>query len=218
MSTSSKAPARAFALVIVIAAMTAAIYFITVRAPSEAANKWHDVARKIGKDFDDVFNFRPRVTSGGITLLNEKAAIKELSTTERRYEHTYYWESIWMGSKKRIELKGNYVAKAGYDLSQPFSIDIAEDGTSIRAQMPPARIHSMEQIDMKIIKDENGLWNKIKPAEREKAINALMRDARKTLEQSDILEEADKAFMTQLEETVRRNAPSGAEIIREAIP
>jgi hypothetical protein len=217
MSTSSKTPARAFGLAIVIAAITAAVYFLVVKAPPEAANKWYDVARNIGKDVDDVIHFRPRVTSGGVTLLKESNSIKELSTTERNFEHTHTWETTWLGSTKRIEYKGKFIAKAGYDLTKPFSIDISEDGKTIRAHMPPARINSVEQLKMEMIKDENGLWNKISPQEREQATNALLQDARTSIGKSDILKEADEAFMRQLDEAIRKSAPPGVEILREPL-
>ena len=217
MSTKSKAPARAFGLAIIIAAITASIYFLTVKAPPEAANKWYDVARNIGKDLDDVIHFRPRVTSGGVTILKESNSIKELSTTEKNFDHTHIWESTWMGSTKRIELKGRFIAKAGYDLTKPFAIDISEDGKTIRAKMPPAQINSVEQLKMEVLKDENGIWNRISPQEREQAMNALLREARTSIEKSEILKEADESFMRQLEKTIRKNAPPGVEILREPL-
>lgn len=217
MSTSSKTPARAFGLAIIIAAITAATYIMLVKAPPETANKWYDVAKKIGKDVDDVIHFRPRMTSGGVTLLKESNSIKELSTTEKNFDHTHVWESTWMGSTKRMELKGRFIAKAGYDLTKPFSIDISKDGKIIRANMPLARVNSVEQLKMEVLKDENGLWNKISPQEREQAMNALLQDARKSIEKSDILEEADKAFMRQLEGAIRKSAPPGVQILREPL-
>lgn len=218
MSNSSKAPARALGIAIVIAAIMASAYFMLVKAPAAAGNKWYELAQKVGKDIDDVIHFRPRVTSSGITLLKESYSINELSTTERQFEHNHIWETAWLGSTKRIEYKGKFRAKAGYDLTQPFSIDISADGKTIRAHMPSARINSVEQLKMELIKDENGLWNKISPQEREQALNALLQNARTSLEKSDILKEADKAFMSQLEEAIRKSAPSGAEIIRELLP
>jgi hypothetical protein len=69
MITSSKAPARAIGLAIVIAVITAAAYVMMVKAPSEVGNRGYELAQKIGKDIDAVVHFRPRVTSGGVTLL-----------------------------------------------------------------------------------------------------------------------------------------------------
>ena len=218
MSNPSKAPARAFGFVIIIAAITAFAYFMLVWAPAAAGNKWFELAQKVGKEIDDVVHVRPRVTSSGITLLKESHTIKELSTTERRFEHTHICETTWLGSTKRIEYKGEFRAKAGYDLTEPFSIDISADGKTIRAHMPAARINSVEQLKMEVIKDENGIWNTISPQEREQALNALLQNARASLEKSDILKEADKAFMSQLEEAIRKSTPSDTAIIRDPLP
>ncbi len=218
MSNSSKAPARAIGIAIVIAAITTSAYFMLVKAPAATGNKLYELAQKVGKDIDDIIHFRPRITSSGITLLKESNTIKELSTTERLFDHTHTWDTTWLGSTKRIEYKGKFRAKAGYDLTQPFSIDISADGKTIRAHMPSTRINSVEQLKLEVIRDENGVWNKITPQEREQALNALLQNARASLEKIDILKEADKAFMSQLEEAIRKSTPSGAEIIREPLP
>ncbi|MEX1117095.1 MAG: DUF4230 domain-containing protein [Akkermansiaceae bacterium] len=140
--------------------------------------------------------------------------MNELSTTQRTFDHTHIWESTWLGSRKRFELKGSFTAKAGYDFTQPFSIDIAKDGKTIRAHMPPAKIHSIEQLKVEVLKDEDGLWNKISTAEHEQAMNDLLRKARTSIEKSDILEQADQAFMSQLKEAIRKSTAPGVEVLR----
>jgi len=222
MSTSSKSIPRAIGVAIVIAAISVAGWFFFIKGPPESANKFYDVASRIAKDIDKVLHMRPLVTSGGVTIIEASGSIAELSTIEKTFEHTYTWKSKWLGSTKQIELKGDFIAKAGYDISgkdlaRPFSIDISEDGQTIRTTTPPPRINSLEQKKVKITKDENGWWNKISTEEREQAMNALLADARKSLEKTDILEEADKSLMTQLETAIRKSQPT-VEIIREPLP
>jgi hypothetical protein len=210
--------AWAAAIVLVIAALTTAGYVAFVRVPADlghatkegaldASNRGYDLARRIVTDLADALQLRPTVMVGNTTVVVQTASVAELATVERSFSHTFYWENRWAGSTKLIELKGDFVAKAGYDLSQPFTIAISRDGTSIEATMPHSRILSVEQTREYVLQDADGLWNKLTPQDRENAKNELLRQAREALESTDILEAADAKFMERLEEIVRRQSP-----------
>ncbi len=220
--------AKAIGIAIVIGSLIAAGYVAFVKAPTDlganvkdeaidAVNKSYDFARRIGKDIDNAINFRPRITTEGITILESSGSIAELSTVEKRFEHTHSWQSTWMGSTKRIELKGLFVAKAGYDLTKPFSIDVSDDLQTIRATMPPAQLNSVEQLKVEILRDEDGLWNKISSEERQSAMNALLIGAKSSLDATGLLKEADLFLMARLESAIRKSASPEALIIREPL-
>ncbi len=228
-SSNSKSIPRAVGAAIVIGAVTSAGYVAFVKGPSDlggnvkdgtldAANKAYDLARRIAKDVDGVIHFRPKVTCGGTTVVEASRAITELSTIEKRFGHTHYYESTWLGSTKRIKLKGRFVAKAGYDLTHPFSIDVSEDRQTIRAIMPPAQILSVELTGVDVLQDENGWRNKLSSEERQRGLNSLLAEARKSLGRTSLLSESEASFLAQLEKTVRKNAPLTAKIIRQPLP
>jgi hypothetical protein len=208
---------KACAIAILVLALAAAGYVVFVKAPSDLGSNAVDLAQRIGTDMDDVIHFRPKITTAGTTIIEASKQITELSVVEKSFEHTYTWESTWLGSTKRLKLKGSFVAKAGYDLAKPFSIDISEDGQSILATMPPAKINSVEQAKVEILQDENGIWNKVSAQERQDVMNALAAEARKSLEQTSLLSDVDSALVTALEKVIRKNAPT-AKIVREALP
>jgi hypothetical protein len=233
--TPTQTIAKAVAIAIVIAALTLAGYVTFVKGPSdlggyikdgtadaghktiELVNKGWDTAKRIGNDIDKVMNFRPKITTGGTTVVEASKEIAEITLIEKPFENTYPWEHTWLGSTKRLKLKGHFIAKAGYDLTKPHSIDVSEDGQLVRATMPPAKINSVEQTSIEVLQDENGIWNKITPEERQSAMNALLAEAKKTLDQTTLLSDADAALMTRLEGVVRKNAPR-ASIVREPSP
>jgi nucleotide-binding universal stress UspA family protein len=221
--------AKAVARVMVIAAIAAAGYVAFVKAPSDlvrngasgasdAANKAWDFARRIAKDIDDTLHFRPRITSGGVTVVQASESISELSLKQSPFDHTYSWSSTWMGSTNQIKLTGKFIAKAGYDLTKPFSIDVSEDGQTIRATMPPAKINSVELISITHVVDEHGLWNRINEKQRQDARDAWVAAARKQAESSTLLSEADAALMAELEKIVRKSAPPSVTIVRSPSP
>lgn len=218
----SKSIPRAIALAILIAAFTAAVYILIVRAPGDAvehsidkgiltsAQKSWELVKKIGSDIKEAVNMQPQVTYEGTTVLEAKKPIAELSTIEKRFEHTYRWEHKWFGSTKQIVLKGQFVAKAGYDLTKPFSIDVSDNGQTFKATMPPAKVNSVELVKYEIVEDVNGYWNDVTKADREGAVNAMVNGAKSNLNEAKLLEEANQALIDQLEEIVKKSAPEGA--------
>ncbi len=230
--TESPSPARIIAkatgIAIVIIAVATAGYVLLVKGPSDlgsrakngafdSANQAYDLARRLAKDVDDAINFRPRITCEGAMVVEAGEPIAEFSTVEKAFEHTYAWESTWLGSTKRIKLKGHFVAKAGYDLTKPFVIDVSKDRQTIRAKMPPPKLNSVEQTKVEVLQDENGLWNRISAEERQNALNALLADARKALDSTTILADADAALLSHLEKAIRKSAPPAASIVREPL-
>jgi len=226
------APSRsirlALALAIVVSVLTMAGYLFLVWMPGRLARSTKEVAiegvrdvyelgRQLADEIDATIHLRPKVTTGGHTVVEASREIAELSTIEKTFEHTYTYESTWLGSTKRIEMAGTFVAKAGYDLTKPFSIDVSPDGSTIRATLPPAQLNSVEQVSVKVVADRDGFWNKVSATERNDALNALLRDAKKSIQTTDLLKEADAALMNQVEKAVRKKLPEKSTIIRQPL-
>ncbi len=95
--------------------------------------------------------------------------------------------------------------KAGFDLREPFTIDITRFGLTIQASLPEPRILSLEMNTYKIIKDENGWWNRVTDQDREEAFYRLRTAARKAVQDSGILEEARATAKERIREIVQRN-------------
>ena len=208
----SKAISRAIAFAIVIATLVAAAYLVFIRGPSEAINEARRVAKQIAGDIDEVFHFRPRIVSQGLTIVEAGGAIDEWALIERRFTHELLIEETRLGSSKRIRLRGHFVGKAGYvvsgaGLENPFSLEIGEDGKSITAIIPDAKVHSMELTKIEILEDQGGWWNRINAEDRENAHNTLLAEARAALEDSEILDEVEGEMVRRLQEVIRRSQP-----------
>ncbi len=110
-----------------------------------------------------------------------------------------------MGSTKAVEIRGSFTVKAGFDLREPFTINITRYGLAIQASLPEPRILSLEMITYKIIKDENGWWNRISDQDREEAFYRLRTAALNAVQDSGILEEAKATAEERIREIVQRN-------------
>ena len=210
--------AIALAIVIVMTGMGGLIYVVLVVMPTHLASNAGEgavsVAKKIGRAIDAALHVRPLVSVNGVVVVERSKSIAELSTIERRFEQIYSWENTWLGSTKRLRLKGTFIAKAGYDLTKPFSIDVSADQKTIRAAMPPARINSMEQTKIEILDDDTGLWNRISIEDRQQAQNELLAQARASVAVRDLLKLADTELAAQLDRIIRKSVPQATAVIR----
>ena len=188
--------ALAVGVVLVISAI--AFYLVLVRAPAE-------IAGNVAEEFREFFNFTPRVTIDQTVVIEQSTPIMEVSTLSRNLFVEDRWEDQWVGSTKTVEIRGSFTVKAGFDLREPFIIDITRYGLTIQASLPDPRILSLEMNTYKIIKDENGWWNRVTDQDREEAFYRLRTAARKAVQDSGILEEARATAKERIREIVQRN-------------
>lgn len=185
---------------------------------TDTGERGYDLGKRLAADLSGVFSVRPEVRVGEKVVLEANASVAELATARKEFTHALYWEHRWAGSTKRLELEGRFVAKAGYDLTQPFAIRISEDGDRVEAELPAAELLSLELVSEQIVRDEDGLWNKLSVTDREHAKNALLAGARQTALESSLLLDADRNLMARLETLVRNNSQRPVQITRTANP
>ena len=108
-------------------------------------------------------------------------------------------EDTWMGSTKRLRVRGTFRVKAGFDLTKPFSVQIADGSPpTVAVRMPPPRLLSVEQENVEVLTMENGLWNHMQPDEYAQAVNELTTDARLKAVRDGMVAEAKTRFAEQL--------------------
>ena len=186
----------AFALVLVAAAIS--YYVLFVKAPT-------DLARNLATGVREAFQITPRVTVNQTIVVAENMPIAELATTARDVYVDHTWSHTWMGSTKTIQLQAAFTAKAGFDLTSPFAIAITNRPLSVTATLPPAKLLSLEMKSYRVIRDEDGWWNRLTEADRETAMHDLHALARTQAEHSDLLAEAQRTVEQRLTDIVERN-------------
>lgn len=111
----------ALAVGVVLVASAIAFYLVLVRAPAE-------IAGNVAEEFREFFNFTPRVTIDQTVVIEQSAPIMEVSTLSRNLLVEDRWEDQWLGSTKTVEIRGSFTLKAGFDLREPFTINITSMG------------------------------------------------------------------------------------------
>ncbi|MCE2694280.1 MAG: DUF4230 domain-containing protein [Verrucomicrobiaceae bacterium] len=208
---------KSIAFLIVIFALICGGYFVFIHAPEKTvetadkgANKAYDLIRRIAKDFGDLIGAKPEVTISGETIIKATEGIAEFSPVKKQLQHKYKWTHTLLQSTKVIEMEADFTAKAGFDLTKPFSIDLSSDQKVIRTQMPPAKITSCQGSNYKTINELNGWWNGITTDERNAVINELNKQAKEKALKDGILKEADEYLKSQTEKIIRNAAPEAA--------
>lgn len=196
--TSKKILLLAVAASLVIVAGSVAFYIVFVKAP-------RDMAHNVASGIREIFNFTPQVRINETVVIEQTTPILEVATVSRQMFIEHSWQQTWMGSTKTIQIQGFFLAKAGFDLREPFRFDIEKHARRVVAWVPPARLLSLEMQEYKILKDEAGWWNSITSQDREEAVREMRAQAIEKATHSGLLEESAASVETRVRELVQRN-------------
>ena len=192
------------ALVLVVLTLCAAwLMRSCARMPGEAARAAGEpaveLARRIVDGVARRLQFRPEVRIGRETVLQAQTPILELATVRREFAHQYEWEHQWLGSTKRLQLRGTFAAKAGFDLARDFYLEMDPRDSRVVLVWPEPEVLGVEMLSYEAEETE-GFWNKLSAEERAAAVNALLESARESASQhGNLTAEARR----QLEEGMR---------------
>lgn len=140
-----------------------------------------ELARKIADGVARRLQFRPEVRIGRETVLQGQTPVLELATVQRDFAHEYEWEHQWLGSTKRLKLRGTFRAKAGYDLHGDRRVEVDPETLRVGLVWPQARLLGVEMLSYEAEETE-GFWNKLNAEERSAAVNDLLASARASVE------------------------------------
>lgn len=183
-------------IIILIITFTVAAYWIVVVIPSRLAEKTYEGAKQIGKDFAKAFSFTPEVTVNNTVVLLQQSPVLELATLSQKFQHHYDWTNTWLGSTKKISIKGGFEAKAGFNLQKKFSIQINEENAIV--YLPSPQLLSIQALDNVTFEDESGVWNWVSMEDRSKAMNAFTTDARRYATSAGFVEAARESMVKQI--------------------
>jgi hypothetical protein len=216
------------AISLLVAVVATTIYFVVYRGPmdlmakakSDTLHTADELAAKfvgVVRDLKQELHIEPQIVISNQTVHSATVAIAELATAEKSFQQDHLIETTWLGSTKRFHARGQFVAKAGFDLNQTIRIEVADDGKNILISLPQAQLLSLEQKEIQILEDESGYWNKITREHREEAMGQLTQLARQSVEQSSLMNEAKQAFRDQIATIIRRHMPEDATISIELV-
>lgn len=211
---------RAISVAIVLVVLTLCATWLMrscARMPGEAvqaaAEPAVELAKRIADGISRRLQLRPEIRVDRQTVLEAETPVLELATVRREFAHEYEWEHQWLGSTKRLRLRGVFAAKAGFDLNEKFFLEIRSDDLSVDIGLPEPRVLGVEMIGYRA-EEEEGFWNKLSAEEREQAVNALIASARRSAElDSGLTGEAQRMLEVQIGQAVEE--ARGREALRD---
>jgi len=194
---------RAKIILIIILLITVCVtaYVIVIVIPTQLAQKSYDGAKQIGQDISEAFQFTPEITVNNTVVLQQQTPILELATLSQNFQHEYDWTNTRFGSTKKINIKGSFKAKAGFDLNKRFALEITDNKATVF--LPKPQLLSIESLNDIKFTDEDGYWNWVNMEDRTKAINAFTTDAKKYAQQAEFVMKAQQAMEDKLREILK---------------
>jgi len=195
-------------ILIVTSAIAAFVLFVVI--PERLVKSSYEAAKTLGEDFKKAFQFTPEVRVENTVVLNQQTSVLELAVLSQNFQHTYAYTNTWMGSTKKIDISGSFVAKVGFDLNEKFQITIHEKTATI--SLPEPHLLSIESQPDITYRDENGLWNWVSTEDRTAATNAFIKDAKAYALHADFINDARARAETQIRKAL---APHVDEVVFE---
>ncbi len=156
-----------------------------------------------------VTNQQPTITVNERVFVERSRDALQLVVSERETSVEREVKSTQFYSSNVLKVRSGFIVKAGFDLSEPFAVEIKED--RVLLQLPPARILSVESTGYEIER-KDGFWNRVTDEEISTEISTITSSAREKMIQGGMLEEAESTFIRQLSERL------GGDIIIETQP
>ena len=195
------------AAAVVAAAIATWAAWIFLIAPIRTAI---ETGHKIQQEFASALNLTPRISAGRTVIFSPTSPTLELVTAERSSVERLRVEDTWLHSTKVFEVEAVFAAKAGFDLREPFSVNVLRGGRTAEIRLPKAQILSLGMSGLRVLADDDGIWNKISAQDREKAIGSLERQAKAEFLKTDLLATATREAEKRIREIA---ASAGCEAV-----
>jgi hypothetical protein len=187
----------------------AGIVLFTIHSCTMAADHTIDSVRDA---FVQVLRVQPQIMVNQRVVLTQTAPIAELAVVTKEEfitlgftEHLEVFTVQLPLTEKKLVAEGTYQIKAGFDLSEPFSVEIDPLTHDIIAAMPHAKILSVEQVGDLVFDGEDAILNRVTDAERQQIVNNLNAAARDAAEKSSLKSDAEEQVKQRLKDLIRHN-------------
>jgi hypothetical protein len=100
-------------------------------------------------------------------VVERTRAVARLVTSETTVRDVLTYENRWLGSTKRALIVVTGTVSAGIDLQRDPQVRIDSVARRIDISLPRAQVLGVEVTDLKTYDEQSGLWNPIRPADRD---------------------------------------------------
>jgi hypothetical protein len=122
------------------------------------------------------------------------------------------FEDSFLGSVKRFEVEAVARVGMGFSFSEEWTMKLEPNEGRAVIGLPEPGVLFVEVSDVKIRRDEDGLWNRLTGEDREAALRRLEEDARTQFDEAALAERARASLLTVLNRVLQDH---GFEVVWE---
>jgi hypothetical protein len=189
--------------------VTAAIGLFILHSCTETVDRTVDHVRDA---FAQVLSVRPQVTVNEQVVLTQTAPIAELAVVTKEEQVTVglneHLEVLSLQiplTEKTLTAEATYRIKAGFDLREPFSVEIDPATHELHAAMPHAKILSVEQVGDLSYHGEDATLNRVTDDERTQILTDLNKAAQDAADKSSLKTDAENQVAQRLKDILNHN-------------
>jgi hypothetical protein len=171
----------------------------------------HGVA-SVRDAFASVLKVQPQITLNQQVVMTQTAPIAELAVVTKEElvtlgftEHIEIMSYTVPLTEKNMTVQATFRIKAGFDLHQPFRVEVEGATHRVTATMPHAKILSVEQVGNLTYHGEDSVLNRLTDDDREKILNDLQATAHAQAESSGLTTDAEAQVTQRLQELFQHN-------------
>lgn len=181
-------------LLCVIVAVAGAIYlgYTVWQAPSRVMQSIDQMVDQIQREF----HLTPTTIINEATIYHGTRDVFELATAELEYSIEYVDEQWSLMSKSTTEIRGSFLAKAGFDMNDGFEMIVSD--SLIVFRYPPPKVLSVDVIGSPKIRKERGLWNPISDEELNHTLSLFHDKAEEKAKLDELHLQAEDVFKAKL--------------------
>ncbi|MDB4419058.1 hypothetical protein N9291_00470 [bacterium] len=114
-----------------------ALFYFFIARPAMSAMSPVD---RLAEALKNVTNEEVSIDGSSVTLA--RSEMRELAVVERKVQSMVKYETKWLGSDKMIIVKGEFLVKAGFDLTEFEGFEL--EGEKVVGEWPDAKVLSVE--------------------------------------------------------------------------
>jgi hypothetical protein len=165
-------------------------------APAGLANTAVDGAARVAEALGQAFQTEVAVENNSFSFDTEEIA--ELATVQRRQGcYTKYTVKSFKGEATVI-VEGVFIAKAGYDLREDYTIVYDPATNELNCQLPKPKVLSLEVVSQRIWYKDDGLLQEVSPEDVDTAFRQNLVQARREARQSGLLADVEASLFRRL--------------------
>ena len=187
----------------------AGIVFFAVRSCTAAVDQ---TIGQVRDAFAQVLQVQPQVTVNQRVIFTQTAPIAELAVVTKEELVTVsldqHFEILSFQvplTEKKMSAEATFRIKAGFDLHEPFSVEIDPTTHAVHAKMPHAKILSVEQISELNYKGDDSLFSRLTDEERSKIVTNMNAAAHDDAEKSGLKADAEQQVTQRLNDLLGHN-------------